>query len=64
MRLRDHVGGMRLVLVVLGRLRPDLLLGELARERAQLALLRVSANETPPATPVSSWVMAVTPDVD
>ncbi len=30
---------MRRVLVVLGRLRPDLLLGELARERAKLALL-------------------------
>ena len=39
-RLRDHVGRVGLVLVVLGRLRADLLLGELARERAQLALLR------------------------
>ena len=38
-RLRDHVDRVRRVLVVLGRLRPDLLLGELARERAQLALL-------------------------
>ena len=38
-RLRDHVDGVRRVLVVLGGLRPDLLLGELARERAQLALL-------------------------
>ena len=43
-RLRDHVGRMRRVLVVLGRLRPDLLLGELARERAQLLLLVASAR--------------------
>ncbi len=34
--------------VVLGRLRPDLLLGELAREGAQLLCSSVSANETPP----------------
>jgi uncharacterized iron-regulated protein len=39
MRLRDHVGGMRRVLVVLSRFRADLLLGELAGERAELALL-------------------------
>ena len=38
-RLRDHVGRVRLVLVVLGRLRPDLLLGELVRQLAQRALL-------------------------
>ena len=38
-RLRDQVGGMGLVLVVLGRLRPDLLLRELARELAQPFLL-------------------------
>ena len=38
-RLRDDVGRMRRVLVVLGGLRPDLLLGELARERAKLLLL-------------------------
>ena len=38
-RLRDHVGRMRRVLVVLGRLRADLLLGELARQGAKLALL-------------------------
>ena len=38
-RLGDHVRGVRRVLVVLGRLRPDLLLGELARQRAQLPLL-------------------------
>ena len=39
-RLRDDVDRVGRVLVVLGRLRPDLLLGELARERAELALLR------------------------
>ena len=39
-RLRDHVDGVGRMLVVLGRLRPDLLLGELARERAKLTLLR------------------------
>ena len=33
-RLRDHVGGMRRVHVVLGRARADLLLGELVRELA------------------------------
>jgi hypothetical protein len=38
-RRLDHVGRVRLVLVVVGRLGPDLLLGELARERAQLLLL-------------------------
>ena len=38
-RLRDHVGRVRLVLVVLGRLRPDLLLGEVARELAEVLLL-------------------------
>ena len=38
-RLRDHVGRMRRVLVVLRGLRPDLLLGELARELAQRLLL-------------------------
>ena len=38
-RLHDQVGGMGLVLVVLGRLRPDLLVGELARELPQAALL-------------------------
>jgi hypothetical protein len=38
-RLRDDVSRVRLVLVVLGRLRPDLLLGELACERPQLLLL-------------------------
>jgi hypothetical protein len=37
---------MRRVLVVLGRLRPDLPGGELARQGAQLLLL-VGANETP-----------------
>jgi hypothetical protein len=39
MRLRDHVGWVGRALVVLGRLRADLLLRELARERAQLTLL-------------------------
>ena len=38
-RLGDDVGRMGLMLVTLGRPRPDLLLGELARERAQLSLL-------------------------
>ena len=38
-RLGDDVGRLGLVLVVLRRLRADLLLGELSRERAQLALL-------------------------
>src|ERR1044072_6235170 len=38
-RLRDHVGGGRLVLVVLGGLRADLLLRELVRELTQRALL-------------------------
>src|SRR4029450_2237510 len=38
-RLRDDVGRMRRVLVVLGRLRPNLLLRELACERSQLSLL-------------------------
>jgi hypothetical protein len=38
-RLRNQVGGMRLMLVVLGRLGPDLLLRELAREGPELALL-------------------------
>ncbi len=38
-RLRDHVRRMGRVLVVLGRLRTDLLLRELSRQRAQLALL-------------------------
>ena len=38
-RLGDDVGRVGLVLVVLRRLRADLLLGELSRERAQLALL-------------------------
>ena len=36
---RDHVGRMRLVLVVLGGLRTDLLLGELVGELAQRTLL-------------------------
>jgi hypothetical protein len=39
-RLLDQVGGVGLMLVVLGRLGADLLVGELARERAQLTLLR------------------------
>ena len=39
MRLRDHVGRVGLVLVVLGHLRPDLLRGELAGELAQALLL-------------------------
>ena len=38
-RLRDHVDRMLHLLVVLGLLRPDLLLGELARELAQRLLL-------------------------
>ena len=38
-RLRDHVGGMRRVLVVLGRARPDLALGEVPRQLAQRLLL-------------------------
>ena len=38
-RLGDDVGRVGLVLVVLRRLGPDLLLGELARERAELPLL-------------------------
>ena len=38
-RLGDDVGRMGLMLVTLGRPRPDLLLGERARERAQLLLL-------------------------
>src|SRR4051794_20125850 len=38
-RLADDVGGVGHVHVVLGRPRPDLLLRERARERAQLALL-------------------------
>jgi len=38
-RLRDHVGRVDLVLVVLGGLRADLLLGELVRELAQRPLL-------------------------
>ena len=37
--LRDDVDGVGRMLVVLGRLRPDLLVGELACERAELALL-------------------------
>jgi hypothetical protein len=39
-RLLDEVGRVGLLLVVLGRLGADLLFGELARERAKLALLR------------------------
>ena len=39
-RLRDDVRRVRPVLVVLGRLRPNLVLGELAGESAKLALLR------------------------
>ena len=46
-RLRDDVDRMRRVLVVLGRLRPDLLLGELARERAELLLLRRQGERDP-----------------
>ena len=38
--LGDHIGRVRRVLVVCGGFRPYLLLGELACERAQLALLR------------------------
>ena len=38
-RLRDHVGRVGHVLVVLGRPRPDLLLREVVRELAQRALL-------------------------
>ena len=38
-RLGDHVDGVSLVLVVLGRLGPDLLLGELASKLAQTLLL-------------------------
>jgi hypothetical protein len=37
--LGEDVGGVGMVLVVLGRLRADLLLRELVRERAQRALL-------------------------
>ena len=37
--LRDDLGCVGLVLVVLGRLRPDLLLGKLARELSQRLLL-------------------------
>jgi hypothetical protein len=47
-RLRDHVRGVRLVLVVLGRDRADLLRGELVRKRPQVALL-VGQSERDPA---------------
>jgi hypothetical protein len=39
MRLLDDVDRVRRVLVVLGSLRPDLLLGELTGERSELVLL-------------------------
>ena len=52
-RLGDDVGRMGLVLVALGRARPDLLLGERARERAQLLLL-VAEGERDPALHVLS----------
>ena len=55
-RLRDHVDRVRRVLVVLGRLRPDLLLRELARERAQLLLL-VRQRERDPPTACSTVAM-------
>jgi hypothetical protein len=38
-RLRHHIRGMRLVLVVVGDVRPDLLCRELSRQLAQRALL-------------------------
>ena len=47
-RLRDHVRRVRLMLVVLGGDRADLLLGELVRQRAQVALL-VGQGERDPA---------------
>ena len=50
-RLRDHVGRMRRVLVVLGGLRADLLLGELARQLAQRLLL-VAERERDAAVPL------------
>ena len=58
-RLRDHVGRVRRVLVVLGRLRPDLLLRELARERAQLRLLVRQGERDAPPTACST--VAITP---
>ena len=48
--LRDHVGRMGRMLVVLGGARPDLPLGELPRQRAQAFCSSVSANEIPLAT--------------
>jgi hypothetical protein len=48
MGLGHDLGRVRLVLVVLRRLRPDLLLGELAREGAELLLL-VGEGERDPA---------------
>ena len=46
-RLGDDVGRVRLMLVVLGGLRADLLLGELPRQPAQLALLVAQRERDP-----------------
>jgi len=48
---------MGLMLVTLGRPRPDLLLGEGPRERPQLLLLVGEGERDAPATPVSTVAM-------
>ena len=52
---------MCLVLVVLGRLRPDLFLRELARELRSPFCSSVRANETPEPTPCSIVAMLSLP---
>ena len=60
-RLGDDVGRMGLVLVTLRRARPDLLLGERARERAQLLLLVAEGERDAACTPVSTVVIRNAP---
>jgi hypothetical protein len=51
-RLGDHVGGVRHLVVVLGRPRPDLLRGELVRELAQRLLLLAERKREPARDPL------------
>ena len=60
-RLGDDLGRVRLVLVVLGRLGADLLLREVARERAKLALLVGERERDAARRPVSIVAISAAP---
>ena len=67
-RLGDHVGRVSLMLVVFGRLGPDLLLGELASKLAKTLLLLAQSERDPRAdagtTPCSIVAMRDPPQID